>query len=71
MFASEPFLIYAVSGKAAVSWCLAKVSHGFFVYCVGKERGLEEGMEWGGNWEKQGKLCKVAGGNYSMCKPLW
>lgn len=39
------FLIYAVSGKAAVSWCFAKVGHGFFVYCLGKGRGLAEGME--------------------------
>lgn len=44
MFASEPFLIYTISGKAAVSWCLAKVGHSFFVYCVGKGRGLEKGV---------------------------
>jgi len=50
MFASDPFLIYAV--KAAVSRCLAEVGHAFFVYCVGKGGGLEEGT--GGNWAKQG-----------------
>lgn len=50
MFASEPFPIYAVLGKAAVSRSLAKVGRGFFVYCVGKGRGPEEGtggMGWG------------------------